>query len=131
MSNELLNNALVNIIDKVTQGVDAVVAFGVEQIPDILMQLILFNTVWYVIVLVTIPLSFYLCYKLIKYVYNKTKPEIGGNPVRGAVNTVVICWVTAGVIIFGSTMYDFTKITLAPKIWLIEYASDLAKDVKK
>lgn len=140
--NEQMQNALVEIIQKASSGIDASVSFLSSEIPDVISQLLLWNitasSVGMVLSAIVIAISVSMIVWMMKLYgagRDTGKPNWvhdGGirNPMRERVIpvscTLFICLVV-GPILFVGNLMEVLKIWLAPKIWLIEYAASLAK----
>lgn len=124
--NEQLNNALVDLINKVAAGADALVAFSAEQIPEVLHQLL----VWHF----TTSLIHFLTGLVLMLVV----PVGGGVLMHKKRNS---WWVVDGfplLIVFLFTSFSigflmtysnltWIKVWLAPKLFLLEYGASLIK----
>ena len=127
--NEQLQNALIEIIGKVNSGVDASVSFLSAEIPEVIHQLLL----WYAvksaitsIVAVGLCVVWFLAEKFILKKLQEHKVEFFEIIVfYGVIGSLVRTIPLA--IICVMVNLDWMKIWIAPKIWLIEYASNLAK----
>ena len=119
--NEQLQNALAEILGKTLNGIDAASSFVVAELPDVIQQLLM----WYAIkgfLLFAVGITLIpMYYKFCRWAYVKSE----NNPDSIPVFLVFSC------IPFGATLFlfnlDWLQIIIAPKIWLIEYASELVK----
>lgn len=128
--NTNLDTAIATLINKSLEGVDASITFLQAEIPDYVYQLLLWYGVKSAIVasvfLVVVIGCVFSIVKLIKYSDNIDTPA---GSAEGAY--VLICLL--GFVCFVSTFPFFTyalealQIYIAPKVWLLEYASDLVK----
>lgn len=110
--------ALVELINRSFSAVDAVVAFTKEQLPDVIYQLLLWKAVqsflWFVFCVAVIVVSCIITKKHAK-------------------STNGFSWFPCGVasflslIILAKAGMDWLQIWLAPKLYLLEYASQLVK----
>jgi len=126
---EKLDNLLATTLQKFLDGVDATTQFASEQLPDVITQLLVWYGIYYFILLILgiiiLGLFYYGSYKWITVV----EPTLSFN----------IRWMGTGFgVCFGGTLLHFAvligmfnltwlKIWLAPKLFLIEYASSLVK----
>lgn len=127
--NEQLQKALVELIGKASNGIDASISFLSAEIPDVIHQLLMWYAIEsaaYSIIGVAIAIAWFHSEKLalkktvewgwdrkdIGMVYGL----LGMFPRIGAFTTICIM-----------VNLDWLQIWVAPKIWLIEYASQLAK----
>lgn len=127
--NEQANKILVDLLQKASNGIDSAVSFSQAQIPDVVHQLLLWNAVSSALFQAFI-LAFLLFYawssvKAIKKVANGPLDDVG--------DTICILWTifggVASLILFIGFWFNFDwlKIWLAPKLYLIEYAASLVK----
>lgn len=140
--NEQMQNALVEIIQKASSGIDASVSFLSSEIPDVISQLLLWNitasSVGMFVSAIVIGSSLSMIVWMMKlygagrdtgkpnWVHDGEKY----NPLRERVIPVSIVLFLAllvSPIVFIANLMEVLKIWLAPKIWLIEYAASLAK----
>ncbi|MGL5223581.1 MAG: hypothetical protein ACRC8I_11770 [Plesiomonas shigelloides] len=127
--NEQLQTALLEIITKVTKGVDASVDFLSAEIPDVVHQLLM----WYAVkgaVLCMIGIAVVVVWVIAEMkVVKHLKAEQAARDVwflgYGLLGSL------ARLVPFFSARttinLDWLQIWIAPKIWLIEYVSSLAK----
>ena len=137
-----MQNALVDIIQKASSGIDASVSFLSSEIPDVIGQLLLWNitasSVGIALSAIVIAISVSMIVWMMKlygrgcdtgnpnWVHDGEKC----NPLRERVIPVSIFLFLAlivGPIVFVANLMEVLKIWLAPKIWLIEYAASLSK----
>lgn len=128
-ADKTLETVLINIIDKLTSGVDKAIEFGSEQLPDIVQQLILFNTVQYIALVLLGPIFVFISIKYIKFIWKRSENfSRDGRDFSRAFSVTIVVLGCGGLCISSIIhMFDLIKITLAPKIWLIEYATELVK----
>ena len=127
--NEQLQKALVELIGKASNGIDASVSFLSEEIPDVIHQLL----VWYAIesaihtvIGVAIVAMWIACERLALKKISDWKWEVEDvfmNYLLIGMFPRIAAFVTACIMV----NIDWLKIWIAPKIWLIEYASQLSK----
>lgn len=136
--NEEAQKILIDLLKKAANGIDSAVAFSQQQIPDVVNQLLVWNSISSVLTQVAclgiICLVAYIAMRLIKArnagakwavdsYHGSRKPYIlavGATAVFGGMAAL-----TAASIFFSS--FDWLKIWLAPKLYLIEYAASLVK----
>lgn len=130
---------LLNLITKAANGLDAAVAFSKEQIPDVVAQLLMWNLVssallcLLAILLIVVPPIILCC--LFKQLNNKAPWTINEryHDSSGTFDVAVAIALTVGgvSVIFGCVMFfnnfDWLKILIAPKLYLLEYAAYLIK----
>lgn len=128
---------LLNLVTKAANGLDAAVAFSKEQIPDVVAQLLMWNLVSSAllcllsILLIIIP-PIILCW-LFKQLDNKVPRTVHQkySDSSGDFDAAVAATIIGGIlsVIFGCVMFfnnfDWLKILIAPKLYLLEYAASL------
>ena len=122
-----LDNALAQMITSVVGGIKEGVSFVQGQLPDVIMQLIVYNRV-----LLTSAVIFGL---LLIYVTKRCSSKLAvawedcdeGTTVLWLFSTIAT-GLASFAFIFGN-IADCIKIWFAPEVWLIEYAADLIKKV--
>ncbi|AVH85318.1 hypothetical protein RsoM2USA_390 [Ralstonia phage RsoM2USA] len=120
-----LPEALAKIIDKSINAIDAGVNFLSEQIPDVIHQLLLYNLVWSLMwwivgligMIISIVTVFYVC-----------KSEKWTGDETGAACMAMFFLFMVSMVTFASH-WEWLQIWLAPKIYLIEYATHLYKSM--
>lgn len=133
--NERLQNALTQMIDKAMTGVDASVDFLSAEIPEVVHQLLLWYAVSNMVYAALGAVVLYLCYCVVRkpkgkgenwmwnYCEYKEKHTMTSESILGF---FIIFPAFVGFALLSNVM-ESLKIWIAPKIWLIEYASDLVK----
>ena len=137
-----MQNALIEIIQKASSGIDTSVSFLSSEIPEVVSQLLLWNitasSVGMALSAIVIAISVSMIVWMMK-LYGRGrdtgKPNWvhnggGYNAMRERVipvSCVLFICLVAGPIVFVGNLMEVLKIWLAPKIWLIEYAASLAK----
>lgn len=149
--NEQLQNALIDIIGKVNSGIDASVSFLSAEIPDVLHQLLMWYAVKSAIECIVGLVIIAVGFKIFRIKFGKSKESArddyesgkkwtrycGLDRVTSTEYDMIMMmpdyWKAkaAGVAVFMIGLLwiniDWLKIWIAPKIWLIEYASHLTK----
>lgn len=126
---ELLAKGLQEFVNLYNAGKD----FAVEQVPDVIRQLIVYHTV-HLSLMVAFSFLFLLggiytgvkLYKKHLAALNQGVHYYDGGWMVG----VILCPSIGGMIwamIFFNHIGNLLKITLAPKVWLLEYAAQLVK----
>lgn len=144
--NEQANKILTELLQKASNGVDSAVSFSQAQIPDVINQLLVWNAVSsaisQVVSVVLIFISAILIYKGVKdkgernpngrWVNDDLFPDAGwfwqkdgsvslpGGLVLGIGSTISVVSLMTFCVNF-----DWLKIWLAPKLYLIEYTASL------
>ncbi|MGO1190292.1 hypothetical protein [Vibrio casei] len=140
--NEQLQKALSDLLGKTINGIDTTVNFMQAQLPDVIQQLL----VWYVVKGLFVALfGLFLMIPLILLLVKLSKVDIAGATEDSfwvehygqSGNTIGIgCFASLlassvafvlGALFFMFNILEPVQIWIAPKIWLIEYASSLAK----
>lgn len=127
--NEQANKILVDLLQKASNGIDSAVSFSQAQIPDVVHQLLLWkaasSALFQAFILAFLIFYAWSSVKAIKKVANGTLDDAG--------DTICILWTifggVSGLILFICFWFNFDwlKIWLAPKLYLIEYAASLVK----
>ena len=121
-----LENKLVEAITDITANLAQAKSFVLSELPDVLQQYLLFNTIkscgYTVLGLVLVVACIYSIYKVIK-----TQEE--------HVETVGIILSLASVTILGGVMFctnfvETIQLLIAPKVWLLENLSHILKSLK-
>lgn len=134
--NEQLQSALVQVIEKATTGIDASVSFLSSEMPDVIHQLILWKTSYYSLY-AALGLLLIICSILlarnIRIGAADKDDNLWWDGKYGMSECgffgCVACGVAfgLGVIIAVSSLTSILQITIAPKIWLLEYAASLVE----
>lgn len=127
--NEQANKILVELLQKAANGIDAAVTFSQAQIPDVVHQLLVWNSVSSILVQIFI-LSFIGVYVLAVYKFYKitdSKRLSEGALVAGIFSLATGALFAIGLAIASFSYFDWLKIWLAPKLYLLEYAASLIK----
>ena len=134
--NVKLQEAMAEIITKTVSSAESAGSFIVEQTPNVIQQLLTWKmteALFFVGLGVMIGLFGVPFYKLSKF-YNEryqTRPRVDyGDAVdffRHFSFALTICCVISGTLMFFVNIHTALYIWMAPKVYLIEYASRLAK----
>lgn len=127
--NEQANKILVELLQKAANGIDAAVTFSQAQIPDVVHQLLVWKSVSSILVQIFI-LSFIGVYVLAVYKFYKitdSKRLSEGTLVAGIFSLATGALFAMGLAIAFFSYFDWLKIWLAPKLYLLEYAASLIK----
>lgn len=120
-SNEVLDTALIKLIDKAIQGVDKSTQFLMDEIPDVVQQLLFWqmakNLTWIAILLLAMPITFIVWYKL------KKLPHICVFDLTVAASIPFLVFAFFTIV----NLFTLVKVWIAPKVWLIDYAASLAR----
>jgi hypothetical protein len=120
---------LAEILKKGLEAAEKTGNFVVEQAPDLIQQLIVWKTCEYIFLIIISIAFIFSVYKWHKSAMKRYDDFIDfcneiESFIYGAYAIVVI--VIFGIALFQS-FFNLIQILLAPKIWLIEYASQLIK----
>ncbi|HBC9666258.1 TPA: hypothetical protein ACP2DR_004200 [Escherichia coli] len=138
---EQANKILVELLQKASNGIDAAVSFSQAQIPDVVHQLLIWSFVHSALFQVAGLLLLIAAIKLPSFAITARNngerwTSFDGRPNDGHfISSVYYDICTVFVPIFGSIMgvliiafnFEWLKILLAPKLFLIEYAASLVK----
>ena len=121
-----LENKLVEAITDITANLAQAKSFVLSELPDVLQQYLLFNTVkscgYTVLGFIIVILCIYGIYKVIKSSeYNEGK---SGLVLSFSVFTVI------GGCMFFSNLVEAVQLLIAPKVWLLENLSYILKSLK-
>lgn len=123
---EKATDLLVKMIDVTVQSVNDVVEFSKQQIPDIINQLLMWkiaeSAVWLMFGILILVGGLYLS----NHYYNKLEELEDGVGIAVRIIGSVVSLLLGGIFTI-KNMLAILYIWLAPKVWLIEYASDLVK----
>lgn len=127
---DTLNDALADLIGGITDGATAAKEFLVAEIPDVAQQALLYYGVYNALLMVLAIGLFVAVYYLCKMMFvirpdwwTKTEDASGGVIYAPVIVFSIVSIISA----FTIMNVQWLKIWLAPKLWLIEYAADLAR----
>lgn len=127
---------LVDLLKKAVQGVDAAVTFSQAQIPDVIHQLLVWNAVSSLGCQLLGLFFFLLCWFLIKFYNSSWERRASWTRFSDTSESTSSEWdfrflpvvVLSGVGCFLLALnFDWLKIWLAPKLYLVQYAATLIK----
>lgn len=127
---EKLNEALATLINQATTGIDASIGFLQAEIPDVIVQLLMWHGVKSGLMMVAAILLYptiYLALRLIVYPFCLTEYNSKDRAVGETCGIGAVVALLALLPFFGLWNLTWLQIWIAPKIWLIEYAANLAK----
>lgn len=132
MMNEELNKQLLEILKSTTETIGNAKGFILGEVPDVVYQLLSWYGVYSIIlgILGVIVLTTSLIYlrKMFKSYSDKTWAYDRGDLSGYGLSTLVVSSTTSAVgVIMIINIMTALKIWIAPKIWLIEYTTTLAK----
>lgn len=120
--NEQAQKILADLLQKASNGIDSAVSFSQAQIPDIIHQLLMWNAVSSAAIQAFCILVIIACVYLMFLSWNKVDDDDF---------LLLPMLIESGVVISSIFVFfnyfDWLKIWLAPKLYLIEYAASLAK----
>jgi len=127
--NEQANKILADLLQKASNGIDAAVSFSQAQIPDVIHQLLMWNFAESIIFSLTGILLFllvqYLTFRIFKYLRKEWEDDYFSD--HPEVIVVFMLWLLVTLITLTLLDLSWLKIWIAPKLYLIEYASHLVK----
>lgn len=131
------DEVLAKVLEKALAVAEKTGNFVVEQAPDVVQQLIVYNTVinlfWTLLGVLLLFLSPYLVGRSFKFhrdssnydLNSVTRDEAG---IKGGISLgSAIMSAFMGVLFFSTNFSDTMKLLFAPKVWLLEYAATLIK----
>lgn len=130
--NSVLDVALANVITKAVNSAEAAGAFLISEIPDVVQQTLLWYGVYHALTMffgiIGILLIPYLGKKYVLRGIGMVEADKVGNPTGVFLAIFSFFGAIGGVACSLSYMnLVWLKIWLAPKLWLIEYATELTK----
>lgn len=127
--NEQAQKILIDLMQKASTGIDSAVSFSQAQIPDVINQLLVWNAASSALfqAFAIIFMAFYGWSSL------KAAHNVSHGPLDEFGDTMCIFWIIGGgvfsLVLFIEFWFNFDwlKIWLAPKLYLIEYAASMVK----
>jgi len=125
VENKILEQALVDMLNKVTAGVEKGVDFLSAELPDVINQLLMWKMTESLFYTVVGVVSSILIYPLVKTAYKRFVRDCETDFAVGMISS----FATFPLFIIAIETINLTwlQILIAPKIYLIEYASQLLK----
>jgi hypothetical protein len=123
--NEQLQQAVAELIAKSISTAEKAGQFIMSEMPDVIEQVMVWSVVW--------SLIWFFCgvFIVILTVYGNYRLYVWANSDRGDTDDMVFMLLTILPVIAGiglcANNFDWLKIWIAPKMWLIEYAAKLVK----
>lgn len=119
--NEQAQKVLADLLQKASNGIDSAVSFSQAQIPDVIHQLMIWNAVSSALVQIFCVFLITGCYFMAIKAWKTRDGDI-----------IFPSWIASVIFISGGFIgffsnFDWLKIYLAPKLYLIEYAANLIK----
>ena len=127
-----LQEALLNILNNVTQSVENGVSFLSEQLPDVIHQLLLWKAVesgihFVILLALCIGLGIAACKFLKAGREYKPKNACDDKAIGYFLLFGITLFIACVAFVFASNQLEWLKILIAPKMYLIEYAAQLVK----
>lgn len=127
--NDQSSKILVDLLQKASNGIDSAVSFSQAQIPDVVHQLLVWNFVssmlFQFFVLLAIAGYAFAAYKFVKISSSNNLGD--GVLIVSAISLMFGACFTVGLSVAFFSYFDWLKIWLAPKLYLIDYAASLIK----
>jgi hypothetical protein len=120
--NEQAQKILEDLLKKASNGIDSAVSFSQAQIPDVIQQLLMWNAVSSAGIQIICLIAIIACVYLMIFAWNEGDD---GEAVLAVLFFTGVGSIACIVVIFNN--FDWLKILLAPKLYLIEYAASLVK----
>lgn len=109
------------LLMRFANGVDAAVEFSKDQIPDLIQQLLAWKMVWaWVWIIVGVLFGLYMIYCIIQ-MRKITNPSESDT----CVYVLQWCFLFISFTVILVNLHDILMIHFAPKLYVLEYASDL------
>lgn len=123
---EPLQQAVAQLIERVITGVDSSVSFLQAELLEFITQLLMWHAAYNLIIIVFWwAIGGYLLYQAFNY-SEATKKKWNGSILPHWEVGATIQALVSGVMILASANLVWLQIWLAPKVWLVEYAANLA-----
>lgn len=124
------DKALANILQKGLELAEKTGHFIVDQTTDVVQQFIYWRLCMHSIYVLVSGIVLYILYRWIKQVWKwgNEETDYDGGALMFALIILIISIAGAG-IFFISNLLDVIKLIVAPKVYLIEYAVELVKNV--
>jgi FlaA1/EpsC-like NDP-sugar epimerase len=127
---EQLNIALAKLIEQATAGIDASTSFLTAQVPDVILQLLMWNFVLNLAYFVLGILIFFFCIYLWRKIY-RTLEVVDIRSSTNSEDTIIIGGGMLSALLLLPTFIflnlTWLQIWIAPKVWLLEYGATLVK----
>ena len=120
--NNNLQTALAELITKANQGADTAAEFLINETPEIIQQLMVWNAVMSILGAIVSALLIWTVGTALWHFHRETDDPLITFMAGGT--AMVLCM---PIIVFVLRPLDWLQIWLAPKVWLVEYASQLVK----
>lgn len=121
-----IETKLVEAITDITANLAQAKSFVLTELPDVLQQYLLFNTVkscgYTVLGLVLVIACIYGIYKLIK-IHDFSEGDV-------AIFILSVIFLIIGGCMFFTNLVETIQLLLAPKVWLLENLSNILKSLK-
>lgn len=129
--NDQFQKVLADIITRVTSGTDAAIQFGKEQIPEVLKQLLVWNftyslLLWVISLSIIVGYLWWMCVKWKWWMNNKATTSTSTDNLYSIITFIWTILAFISLIMF-FTNFDWLKIWVAPKLYLLEYSASLIK----
>jgi len=122
---EELQQRTAALLDYLEIAIRGTTDFAIEQVPEVVHQLLLWHfitsLIWFSVAIVSIIVIVILTYKAVKFAVHEKEED-------AAVGTLIMAVLVALVpLILIVENMDWLQIWIAPKLYLLEYASSLLK----
>ena len=124
-SNELLNQVLAENIEKASNGVGQAIDFTMEQAPEVVSQVLMWNLAYSGIKFAASMLLVIIVIFLIKLHIKAIKESKYAD--EASDHPEILFWGFSFLPVSVLFNMEWLKIYIAPKVWLIEYAASLVK----
>lgn len=134
--NDTAQKVLTDLLQKASNGIDSAVAFSQAQIPDIVHQLLMWKFVSSLICMSASAAIFISCLSFVFWSSKQRKEGAGWTRFMGDSEISSVKYdftVIASIIFTGISLcvflssFEWLKIWIAPKLYLMEYAASLIK----
>jgi len=145
--NEELQKALAELLSKANNGIDAAGNFLEAELPEVISQLLMWHGVYNFIIMFWAPIYIFIMYRAVKpflnppttkedakksqyYCWNDYSERVNLREAFAPIGSMIFLAVfgTVGAISTAKCLnLEWLQIWIAPKVWLLEYAANLAK----
>jgi hypothetical protein len=127
---EQLNIALAKLIEQATAGIDASTSFLTAQVPDVILQLLMWNFALNLTYFVLGILTLFFCIYLWRKIYRTLEVMDGRSSTDHEDAIIIGGGILSAVLVLPAFIFlniTWLQIWIAPKVWLLEYGATLVK----
>ena len=133
MNKEIMAQIL-PIVEKTKEGILKGVEIAQQQVPELIQEILKWNftvsLVWFIVGVIGMSVTIYCLIRILKTLHSELKKDMTDLSEEGAYNFSI--FIPTGIVafLFGCNVfvnYEWLQIMIAPKLFLIEYISNLLK----